>query len=126
MEQLSVVEPSATSSAVTLGEFQDVSNILHEPEHDDSLHGAKLISIVVAVCLAVFCIALDNTVCGRPRLCAQINERRSSSPPFRVSPTTSNVFKMQVRTYVLAFVESYLMRLFDPGYVLRDKRKLDC
>jgi hypothetical protein len=62
MEQLTVVEPSAASSAVTLEQFQDVSNILEEPENDESLHGAKLISIVVAVCLAVFCIALDNTV----------------------------------------------------------------
>lgn len=34
-----------------------------EPGHVNYPHGFKLIAIMFALCLTVFCVALDNTVC---------------------------------------------------------------
>ena len=69
MEQFTVVEESEASSVITPGQSQkdpsntEVKDLLEAHSEDNSLHGAKLISIIGAVCLAVFCVALDNTVC---------------------------------------------------------------
>lgn len=69
MEQLVVVERSEASSMTTWGQLQkgfsaaESEDMLEEPQHDGQLRGAKLVSIVAAVCLAVFCVALDNAVC---------------------------------------------------------------
>jgi len=38
------------------------SDEMKDQDHHEYLTGAKLITVVFALCLAVFCVALDNTV----------------------------------------------------------------
>lgn len=73
MEEPKVADRSDPSSAIVPQQTQestDAAQVTGAPEeahNNNYLSGVKLISIIAAVCLAVFCVALDNTVCHSSR-----------------------------------------------------------
>ena len=75
-----------------------------EDDPDNYPHGLKLLAIISALCMAVFLVALDQTIVslGRVsvRFCAVSNSKLRLQRPYLESQTTSTVLEISAGTVV--------------------------
>lgn len=69
----------------------------YQEQQLDEIKGLKLLTVMIALCLAVFCVALDNTVRPLPKqLHHVLNSHRSSPLPSQKSRISSRLSKTLV------------------------------